>query len=264
MGVAQRDFVHGISTLIPKVTVTPANSMSQQFFRSIFSGKHQIHNFLDLGRNSTLILPKVSIITLKNYLDRLVNFGCTEIQIEKVIFSKVSLDNSVIRPIPLESTLDTIFKPPWNKLIMHGKLVLLKSRGNSRARLNSSRLTILNNFQSLLRLIPLEFSLHNTFKPPWTHLIMHGKLILLKSRGNSSAKPNSKRLTNNFQRLFRTQSMEFTSTRPYQPPWQLVFYSRRLFLLNPRGHTRFIATFQHLQTPLQTQAYTAFYWQPDT
>jgi hypothetical protein len=145
-------------------------------------------------------------------------------------------------------------------LIMHGKLILFKSRGNSLETLISTRLTMFGNFQSLLRQIPLEFSLHRTFKPPWTHLIMHSKLILLKSRGNWHAQLNSKRLTNNFQRLLRLQSMEYSSSRPYQPQWQQVYYSRKLFLLNPRGDTGFIATFQHLTLMKFSCSLVALLW----
>jgi hypothetical protein len=246
MGGAQRDFVHGISTLIPKVTVTPATCMSQQFFRPTFSGKLQIHNFLDLGRKLTPFHPKVGITTLKHYSDRLLNFGCSKIQIEKDLFSKVHIDTKLIRPKPLGFSCHFTFKPPWRHSIISIHLYHRVQREFTLSQFGKFPCSTVYRAQALIRPIPLELCLHNTFKPPWTHLIMHGKLILFQSRGNSRAQLNSKRLTNHFQRFLRIQSMEYTSFRPYQPPWQQLFYSRKLLLLNPRGYTRFIATFQHL------------------
>ena len=195
MGGAQRGFVHGISTLIPTVTVSPANRMSQQFSSPIFSGRHQIHNFLDLGRKSTLFQLKVGIRTFNNYIDQLPKFGSLKFRIEKVNFSKVHIKHIIIRPIPLEFSLYNIFKPPWTNLIIHGKLFLLKSRGNLRAKLNFQRLTILDNFHPLFWFQPGDHTSNQPYKPPWHKSFYSRKLFLLNSRGNTSFILTSQHLT---------------------------------------------------------------------
>jgi hypothetical protein len=208
MGGAQQGFVHGISTLIPTVTVSPANRMSQQFSSPIFSGRHQIHNFLDLGRKSTLFQLKVGIRTFNNYIDRLLKFGSTKFRIEKVNFSKVHHNHTLLSPKPLGFYFQIIFKPPWPTLTIHGKLFLVKSRGNSNATLNFQRLTMLDYFHP----------------------------------------------------LFWFQPGDDTSNQPYKPPWHKSFYSRMLFLLNSRGNTSFILTFQHLILMKFSCSWMALFW----
>ena len=93
-------------------------------------------------------------------------------------------------------------------------------------------------------------------------MTIHGKLFLVKSRGNSTATLNFQRLTmlDNFHPLFWFQPGDDTSNQPYKPPWHTSFYSRKLFLLNSRGYTSFILTFQHLTLMKFLCSWMALLW----
>ena len=257
MGGAPHDFVQGIRYCLPTVTVSPANRMSQQFFSPIFSGKHQIHNFHDLGRKTAVFLLKVGIWTITNYSDQLAKFGCLNFRTEKVYFSNVLINHKLIRSKPLGFLLQTIFKPPWTHLIIHGKLLLLKSRGNSRTILNFQRLTMFHNFQTLYRFKPGDHTSPQPYKPPWYKLFLSRKLLLLNPRGNTSVILNFQHLTlmkfsfsrfalswfhspNYFIHFNRSRTILFKS-----PPWHHFIIFGQFIQLKIRGISSVLQLFQN-------------------
>jgi hypothetical protein len=177
MGGAQRSFIQGISPCIPTVTVSPANRMSQQFSSPIFSGRHQIHNFLDLGRKSTLFQLKVGIRTFNNYIDQLPKFGSLKFRIEKVYFSKVHHKQILLSPKPLGFSFQIIFKPPWTHFITLAKLYHRLPRGTSRLSWNSQHLSV-TAFNSTL----LDLHFFHCHKTEFKFKITQWRLIPIQLR----------------------------------------------------------------------------------
>ena len=67
----------------PQTTVTTIFRLSPKLLQpSKYIGMHQYHNFHDLGRNSSPIVPKLRRIPSTNYLHNPLNFGAAKIRFQ--------------------------------------------------------------------------------------------------------------------------------------------------------------------------------------
>ena len=131
----------------PKTIVTTIFRLSPKLLQpSKYIGMHQYHNFHDLGRNSSPIVPKLRRITSTNYLHNPLNFGATKIRFQVDQKFKTTTSDKIPWLITSKYVTSRPIKPPWTYLIIHSQLTLGKARGNSCYKTIYKTWTLIRNF----------------------------------------------------------------------------------------------------------------------
>ena len=131
----------------PQTTVTTIFRLSPKLLQpSKYIGMHQYHNFHDLGRNSSPIVPKLRRIPSTNYLHNPLNFGAAKIRFQVDQKFETTTSDKIPWLITSKYATSRPIKPPWTYLIIHSQLTLGKARGNSCYKTIYKTWTLIRNF----------------------------------------------------------------------------------------------------------------------